>query len=153
MNANVTLSAVINTTVALPCDIILDLTITFTWQFDGVNLDPSTSEGMYEILPNGSLVISDVRESHEGTYTCVATNSLGVASGNVLLTVNSKLTILLSLLIRMRNVKLKFVNRVIPSTYYGNNCFQFTSISIFIIVEILSIMYCTILFVNNINIL
>ena len=106
MNVNVTLSAVINTTVALPCDIILDLTVTFTWQFDGVNLDPSTSEGMYEILPNGSLVISDVTESHEGTYTCVATNSLGVASGNVLLTVNSKLTIiLLSLLTRMGNVK------------------------------------------------
>ena len=42
------------------------------------------------ILLDGSLVVANVGEVHEGTYTCVVTNPLGMASGTVILTVNSK---------------------------------------------------------------
>ena len=62
--------------------------MTFSWQFGGVLINPRG--GPYTILPDGSLVVANVGEVHEGTYTCVVTNPLGVASGTVILTVNSK---------------------------------------------------------------
>jgi hypothetical protein len=95
MNANISITTIVQSEVTLPCDIILDPTVTFTWQFGGVLVTPSTSGGgTYTILPDGSLVVANVQEVHEGTYTCVATNPLGVASGTVSLIVNSKYALL-----------------------------------------------------------
>ena len=53
-------------------------------------MNPGSSSGTYTILSDGSLVIANVQETLEGIYTCVVTNSLGAASGNVLLTVHGE---------------------------------------------------------------
>ena len=95
MNTNIAITSITGSQATLPCDIILDPTITFTWQFDGANINPSTSAGTFTILSNGSLVISAVANSHEGTFTCVATNTLGTAEGNVTLTVYSELKVII----------------------------------------------------------
>ena len=92
VNANISITAIVQSEVTLPCDIIPDPTVTYTWQFGGVLVNPSTSGGTYMILSDGSLVIANVQETLEGTYTCVVTNPLGAASGNVLLTVHSECT-------------------------------------------------------------
>ena len=88
MNTNISITTVVQSEVTLPCDIIPDPTVTFAWQFSGVLINPRG--GTYTILPDGSLMVANVGEVHEGTYTCVVTNPLGVASGTVILTVNSK---------------------------------------------------------------
>ena len=97
MNTDIALTTTVGSQILLPCDIIIDPTITFTWQFNDVTINPSSSAGVFSILSNGSLLISSVANSHEGVFTCVATNSLGVAEGNVTLTVNSELHLLVSL--------------------------------------------------------
>ena len=95
VNANISITAIVQSEVTLPCDIIPDPTVTYSWQFGGVLVNPSTSGGTYTILSDGSLVVANVQEAHEGTYTCVVTNPLGAASGNVFLTVHSKCALLL----------------------------------------------------------
>ena len=94
VNANISITAIVQSEVTLPCDIIPDPTVTYTWQFGGVLVNPSTSGGTYTILSDGSLVIANVQETLEGMYSCVVTNPLGAASGNVLLTVHSEYTFL-----------------------------------------------------------
>ena len=90
VNSNIAITAIVQSEVTLPCDIVPDPSVTFSWQFGGVLINPGTSGGTYTILSDGSLVVTNVQEVHEGRYTCVVTNPLGAASGTVVLTVNSK---------------------------------------------------------------
>ena len=131
VNANISITTTVQSEVILPCDIIPDPTVTFTWQFGGMLITPSVGGGTYTILPNGSLVVANVGEVHEGTYTCVVTNPLGVASGTVVLTVNSK------------RAPLKLLLCTRPYMYV-HVCIQWTSFSIFMLYT-LYINYATVL--------
>ena len=66
----------------LPCHATPDPSLSFSWLLAGVPLPQQ------QVLSNGGLSIGSVAESNEGTYTCVATNTLGSAQGTVQLTVN-----------------------------------------------------------------
>ena len=84
-------TAVLSTSATLPCRTILDSTLTFSWLFDNKLLSPAmTGEGPLVLTANGSLILASVARASEGIYTCVATNSLGVANGTVYLVVYGK---------------------------------------------------------------
>ena len=63
---------VIGYSVHLPCVAESDLKPTITWTKDGKSSLPVESN----ILPNGTLLIQNIKKSHEGSYTCRATNAL-----------------------------------------------------------------------------
>ena len=59
---------VIGSTVRLPCVAESDLRTTITWTKD--------SKSSLPVLMNGSLVLQNIKKSHEGSYSCIATNAL-----------------------------------------------------------------------------
>ena len=63
---------VINSSVHLPCMAESDLKPTIAWTRDGKSSLPVESN----VLPNGTLLIRNIKKSHEGSYTCRATNAL-----------------------------------------------------------------------------
>ena len=62
----------IGSTVRLPCVAESDLRTTITWTIDG----KSSLSANSHVLQNGTLVIQNIKQSHQGSYTCSATNSL-----------------------------------------------------------------------------
>ena len=62
----------IGSTVHLPCVAESDLRSTITWTKDGKSLLPVDSH----VLLNGTLLLQNIKKSHEGFYTCRATNAL-----------------------------------------------------------------------------
>ncbi|XP_028301363.1 hemicentin-1 isoform X2 [Gouania willdenowi] len=58
-----------------------------SWEKEGLAL--SESSGEYTILPSGELVIDTAQPDDEGSYTCVATNSVGQDSWTVTLSVHT----------------------------------------------------------------
>ncbi|XP_068726896.1 uncharacterized protein [Montipora capricornis] len=67
--------ALIGSTVRLPCAAESELRPTITWTKDGKSSLPSYS--------NGTLVLENIKKSHEGSYTCRATNALTTIQANV----------------------------------------------------------------------
>ena len=59
-------------TLRLPCSAESDLKPTITWTKDGKPSLPVDSD----VLQNGTLILRNIRKSHEGSYTCRATNAL-----------------------------------------------------------------------------
>ena len=66
------LTAKFGSPVHLPCLAVSELKTTVTWMKDGKPSLPVVSS----ILQNNTLVISGVKKSHEGSYTCKATNGV-----------------------------------------------------------------------------
>ena len=73
------LTALIGLPVRLPCVAESSLKPTITWMKDGKPSLPVDSN----ILQNNTLVISSVKTSHEGSYTCKATNALSSVLASV----------------------------------------------------------------------
>ncbi|XP_078367611.1 contactin-associated protein 1-like [Oculina patagonica] len=65
--------------VYLSCVAESDLRTTITWTKDGKSSLPVKSN----VLLNGTLVIEKIRKSHEGSYTCRATNALTTIEAKV----------------------------------------------------------------------
>ena len=63
---------VIGSNVHLPCVAESDLRPTIAWKKDG----KSSLLVVSNVLQNGTLVIQNIKKSHEGSYTCRATNAL-----------------------------------------------------------------------------
>ena len=59
-------------TVPLPCLAESDLKTIITWTKDGKPSLPVDSD----VLQNGTLILRNIKKSHEGSYTCKATNAL-----------------------------------------------------------------------------
>ena len=70
---------VIGSTVRLPCVAESDLRPTVTWTKDGKS---SLLVDSYVLL-NGTLVLQNIKKSHEGYYTCRATNALTTVEAKV----------------------------------------------------------------------
>ena len=70
---------VIGSTVRLKCVAESDLRPTVTWTKDGKSSLPVDSH----ILLNGTLVLQNIKKSHEGYYTCRATNALTTVEAKV----------------------------------------------------------------------
>ena len=79
------LTAVIGSPVHLPCVAESSLKLTITWMKDGKPSLPVNSS----ILQNNALAISSVKKSHEGSYTCKATNALSSIQASVQFQSNS----------------------------------------------------------------
>ena len=73
------LTTVIGHTVYLPCVAESDLRPTITWTNDGKSSQPVVSN----VLLNGTLVLYKIKKSHEGSYTCRATNALTTIEAKV----------------------------------------------------------------------
>ena len=73
------LTPVIGSTVRLPCVAESDLRTTITWTKDGKFSLPVHSN----VLLNGTLVLRNTKKSHEGSYTCRATNVLTTVEAKV----------------------------------------------------------------------
>ena len=73
------LTAVIGFPVRIPCVAESDLRTSVTWMKDGKPSLPVESN----ILQNNTLVISSFKKSHEGSYTCKATNALSTVEASV----------------------------------------------------------------------
>ena len=63
---------VIGSSVNLPCVVEGDLRTTITWTKDSMSSLPVESN----VLQNGILLITNIKKSHEGSYTCRAINAL-----------------------------------------------------------------------------
>ena len=63
----------------LPCLTERDLRPTVTWEKEGKLLLP----GDTYVLPNGTLLFRDIKQSHQGTYICRATNALTAIEAKV----------------------------------------------------------------------
>ena len=70
---------VIGSSVHLPCVAESDLKPTIAWTKDGKSSLPVESN----VLLNGTLLIENIKKSHEGTYTCRATNALTTIEAKV----------------------------------------------------------------------
>ncbi|XP_078367560.1 roundabout homolog 3-like [Oculina patagonica] len=70
---------VIGSSVHLPCVAESDLRTTITWTKDGKSLLSVESN----VLQNGTLFIRNIKKSHEGFYTCRATNALTTVESKV----------------------------------------------------------------------
>ena len=81
----VQLTAEIGPPLYLSCVAESDLKPTITWMKDGKPSLPVDSS----ILQNNTLVISSVKKSHEGSYTCKATNALSSIQASVQVKSNS----------------------------------------------------------------
>ena len=73
------LTALIGLPVQIHCVVESDLKPTVTWMKDGKPSLPVDSS----ILQNNTLVISNVKKSHEGSYTCKATNAVSSIQASV----------------------------------------------------------------------
>ena len=69
----------IGSNVHLPCLAASDLSPTITWTKDDKSSLPVESN----VLQNGTLVINNIKKSHEGSYTCRATNTLTTIEAKV----------------------------------------------------------------------
>ena len=69
----------IGSTVRLPCVAESDLRTTITWTKYGKSSLPVNSN----VLLNGTLVLQNMKKSHEGYYTCRATNALTTVESKV----------------------------------------------------------------------
>jgi len=76
----------IGSTVRLPCVAENDLRTTVTWAKDGRPLLPVDSY----VLQSGTLVLENNKKTHEGSYTCRATNALTTVEAKV--KINSPVT-------------------------------------------------------------
>ena len=76
----------ISSTVRLPCVAESDLRTTVTWAKDGRPPPPIDSY----VLQGGTLVLHNIKKSHEGSYTCRATNALTTIEAKV--KINSPVT-------------------------------------------------------------
>ena len=72
-------TAVIASTVHLPCVAESDLKTTITWTKDSKTSLPMDST----VLLNGTLVLSDIKKSQQGSYTCRATNAVKTIEAKV----------------------------------------------------------------------
>ena len=63
----------------LSCVAVSDLRPRITWTRDGVSSLPGESF----VLQNGTLVIQNIKKSHQGFYTCRATNAVKTIKANV----------------------------------------------------------------------
>ena len=79
------LTALIGYPVRLPCVAESSLKATITWMKDRKPSLPVDSS----ILQDNTLVISSVKKSHEGSYTCKATNALSSIQASVQVKTNS----------------------------------------------------------------
>ena len=70
---------VIGLSVHLPCVAESDLKPTVVWTKDGKSSLPAESN----VLQNGTLLIRNIKKSHEGSYTCRATNALTTLEASV----------------------------------------------------------------------
>ena len=70
---------VIGLSVHLPCVAESDLRTTITWTKGGKSSLPVESN----VLQNGTLVINNIKKSHEGSYTCRATDALTTVEAKV----------------------------------------------------------------------
>jgi len=70
---------VIGSTIRLPCVADSDLSPTIIWTKDGKSSLPVDSN----VLLNGTLVLQNIKKSHEGSYTCRATNALSTIEAKV----------------------------------------------------------------------
>ena len=77
----------IGLTVRLPCVAESDPKPTITWTKDGKSSLPVDSN----VLLNGTLVLQNIKKSHEGYYTCRATNALTTVEAKV--KINSPVTV------------------------------------------------------------
>ena len=93
-------TTVIGSTIRLPCVAESDLRPTITWTKDGKSSIPVDSH----VLLNGTLVLQNIKKSHEGYYTCRATNALTTVEAKV--KINSPITVTSCSVIR------KYVSRV-----------------------------------------
>ena len=66
------LTAVIGSTIRLPCVAESDLRPSITWTRDGKTSLPANSK----VLQNNTLVLHNIKKAHQGSYTCRATNAL-----------------------------------------------------------------------------
>ena len=73
-------------TLRLPCVAESDLRPTITWIRDGKFSPP----GEFFVLQNGTLVIQNIKKSHQGYYTCRATNAVKTIEAKV--KINSPVT-------------------------------------------------------------
>jgi len=77
---------VIGSSVRLPCVAESDLRTTISWTKDGMSSLPVESR----VLQNETLLITKIKKSHEGSYTCRATNALRAIEAKV--KINSPVT-------------------------------------------------------------
>ena len=72
-----------------------DKPLSITWSFHGENLDGQGLDNGISISNLGGrmsmLVIEQVKHSHQGNYTCQATNKAGTRSHTAQLVVNGKI--------------------------------------------------------------
>ena len=66
-------------TVRLPCVTESELSTRITWLKNGVGVLPANTH----VLQSGTLVIENIKKSHEGSYTCRATNTLATIEAKV----------------------------------------------------------------------
>ncbi|CAH3196410.1 unnamed protein product [Porites evermanni] len=66
-------------TVYLPCVVKSDLRTTITW----TKKESSSLPQNTDVLLNGTLVLRNIKKSHEGSYTCRATNALTTIEADV----------------------------------------------------------------------
>ncbi|XP_015778178.1 PREDICTED: neurexin-4-like [Acropora digitifera] len=69
--------------VILPCIAKSDLRLVITWKKDSKSRLPVDSK----VLPNGTLVLHNIQKSHQGTYTCTATNPLATIRAKVIVNI------------------------------------------------------------------
>ena len=81
------LTPVIGFSVHLPCVAESDLKLTIAWTKDGKSSLPVESN----VLLNGTLLMRNIKKSHEGSYTCRATNALTTIEATV--KINSPVTV------------------------------------------------------------
>ena len=70
---------IIGSSVNVQCVAESDLRTSTTWKKDGKTSLPAESN----VLQNGTLVIQNIKKSHEGSYTCKATNALSKIEAKV----------------------------------------------------------------------
>ena len=76
---------VIGSTVRLPCVAESDLRPTTSWTKDGKPSLPIDST----VLQDGTLILQNIKKSHEGLYTCRATNALATIEAKVTIKMKS----------------------------------------------------------------
>lgn len=72
---HVTVTVEVFDPVLLPCNVLVDESVSITWSFDGVQL--TLPFPGFQLLQNGSLYIQSITKTQDGTYTCTGTNTLG----------------------------------------------------------------------------
>ncbi|XP_061575528.1 roundabout homolog 2 isoform X1 [Cololabis saira] len=72
-------------TVQLHCRVVRGTTVTISWEKDGERLQGNKLR--LTLMENGTLQITDVKETDSGTYTCVVSSATGESSWSGMLTV------------------------------------------------------------------